>query len=101
MPVNKILLHNFLEGQDGPVARYVEQKAEEVVVGARFYAGVIMWRRPEVIFSIDYQLVGGNEAVVGIEDDGLHGYHSNERYLAEKEAREKVWLWPALQDAFD
>ena len=99
MPIIPEALFALLETQDGPVGLEVTKKAEEVRGYARGYVERIMHRLPDpsiVSQSVNYEQTG-TEAVVGIDD---HGIDSIEDYLANKEAFELTWLFPAVQDAF-
>lgn len=96
MPINPEALAFLLEAEEGPVGRLVTRKAIEVRDHARVNVRRIMHRLPSVAESVDYEQ-HGTEAIVGIDD---HGFDSIEEYLANKEAFELAWLFPAVQDAF-
>ena len=97
MKINEQALAALLHSREGPVGRLVEHKAQEVTAAARRNAAVIMHRQPSVVSAINYQMVSGTEAVVGIRDEG-----SISEYLAAKAVREgeQGWLHQAVTEVF-
>lgn len=101
MEINPAAMAFLLEAEDGPVGRFVTRKAVEVREHARVNVRRIMHRLPSVADQVNYEQQG-TEAIVGINDhvSSKPGKESPEEYLANKEAFELAWLFPAVQDAF-
>ena len=99
MPVNTLAVTLFLEGAEGPVARAIEDIAENVADIARENAAQIMHRNPDVVEQIDYEMSFAS-ATVGIRPGANSS--SIAIYLADKEERERPspWLVSALEYQF-
>ncbi len=97
MRINQPALEALLFSREGPVGRLVEETAQEIAERARANARVIMHRQPSVVSAIDYEMVSGTEARVGIRDEGPIS-----RYLAAKAVREaeQGWLRRAVSEIF-
>lgn len=94
--LNETALQLLLESEAGPVGREIRERAERVLEGSRRRVGIIMQRSSvNVAADVDLELRPDLSAVIGIRDVG-----SISRYLAAKEARERVWLVPALAEVF-
>ena len=70
MKINEQALAALLHSREGPVGRLVEDKAKEVTAAAQRNAALIMHRNPGVVSAIDYEMVSGTEARVGVRDKG-------------------------------
>lgn len=105
--VNKLLLAEMLDGENGAVGRVVGAYAGIIRDLARGNAQDIIVSMPtstfdaEVAPSIDVQQ-DGTTAVIGIRDSEPPAgkKESIEAYLARKELRELVWLYPAAAETF-
>lgn len=79
----------------------MEEIAQEIVDEAQDLAGEILHRlvaiHPEVLNTIQFTR-RGKEIVVGIRPDRPPGPNNIAFYLAQKEAREHVWLEPAVRE---
>jgi hypothetical protein len=97
MKINQPALEKLLASREGPVGQLVERKGQDVTVVARRNAASIMHRYPSAAEAIDYRMVSGTEAVVGIRDEGPIS-----KYLAAKAVREgeQGWLLRAVADTF-
>ena len=97
MKINEQALAALLHSREGPVGQLVERRAQEITAAAQRNAAVIMHRQPSVVSAINYQMVSGTEAVVGIRDEGPIS-----EYLAAKAAREgeQGWLHRAVTEVF-
>jgi hypothetical protein len=87
-----------LTGQaEGPTGRELNQIAEEIVELARENADKILHKltktHPEILDQIQF-VRRGNELRIGVRSDGMG---QTAFYLASKEAREHVWLEPAVE----
>ena len=85
---------------EGPTGREMEAIAQQIVETAQENAGRILHRlvskHPEVLQTIQY-VRRGNEFTIGIRPDRPAGPNNIAFYLAAKEAREHVWLRPAVE----
>lgn len=88
-------IRNLLSSE-GPVGEHIQERALRVAIAAQANARIIMHRKPDVVNAIDVAFDSEGQATIGIRDEG-----SISRYLAEKEARERVWLVPALAAEFE
>lgn len=95
--INEQALAALLHSREGPVGQLVERRAQEITAAALRNAAVIMHRQPSVVSAIDYRMVSGTEAVVGIRNDGRIS-----EYLAAKAVREgeQGWLRRAVTEVF-
>lgn len=96
--LNEVGLGKLLASPTGPVGIAVQVRAAAVVQQARRNVANITARVPfSIEQSVDYQLIPGPAAIIGIRDSG-----SISRYLAAKAEREREsWLVPALAQAFN
>ena len=82
---------------EGPTGRELDRIAEEIVELARENADVILHKltstHPEILDQIQFAR-HGREIRVGVRSDGMG---QTAFYLASKEAREHVWLEPAVE----
>lgn len=107
MPLHTLPMTILLDSEDGPVGRLVAGYASIIRDLARGNAGDIIVSMPtgefeaKVAPSIDF-VQAGTTAIVGIEEtEPPPGKkESIETYLANKEQRELVWLFPAAAEAF-
>lgn len=87
---------------EGPTGRELDKIAQDIVELAQENAAEILHNLvksdPTVLDTIQ-AVRRGNEIVVGIRPDGPRGdrQHQGGYYLAAKEAREHVWLEPAVE----
>lgn len=94
-------LYTLTAQPEGPTGRQLERIAEEIVEAARENAGEILHRLRDVdpTFLDTIQFVRrGDEIRVGVRPDMEPGPKNAAFFLATKEAKEHVWLTPAVEE---
>lgn len=95
-------LYTLTQQPEGPTGRVLDSIADDIVETARENAGKILHhlvaKHPEVLNLIEARR-RGNEIIIGIRPDRPAGTNNIAYYLAQKEAREHIWLQPAVEEA--
>lgn len=100
--INRRRVYTLTSQPEGPTGRELDQIADEIVELARENAAEIYHRlvrsNPAMLDTIQ-AVRRGNEIIVGVRPDGPRGdrQFKGAYDLAAKEAREHVWLEPAVE----
>jgi hypothetical protein len=92
-------LRALLEAPGGPVAQVINRKTEQVREVAARNAERIVPVGGQYVISRTQNISGVPAGVITLDRANIEG--SISAYLAGKEAREHVWLAPALEEVFE